>query len=97
MGMRQLAAQWHEAEQMRITIAAVLVLLTGAAAAEPLKLVYDERRQVPSNATGRSGCEVEPRPAGTFRETAGRDLPYTPHGAARMTGARIAWTLPRTL
>jgi len=44
----------HEAEQMRITIAAVLVLLTGAAAAEPLKLFYTERGQIPRHATGRA-------------------------------------------
>jgi hypothetical protein len=38
-----LAAQWHEAEQTRITIAAVLVLLAGAAGAERSTLFYNER------------------------------------------------------
>jgi YD repeat-containing protein len=60
-----LAAQWYEAEQMRITIAAVLALLAGAAGAEPSTLFYNERGQITGSAST-SGKVT------TFRDRQGR-------------------------
>src|SRR5262245_33063593 len=51
MRVRQVAAQWHETEQMRITIAAVLLLLTGAASAEPSTLFYNTHGQITGSAS----------------------------------------------
>ena len=46
-----MAAQWYEAEQMRITLAAALILLAGAAGAEPSTLFYNERGQITGSAS----------------------------------------------
>jgi YD repeat-containing protein len=63
MRVRLLAAQWYEA--VRITIAAVLALLAGAAGAESSTLFYNERGQITGSAST-SGNTT------TFRDQAGR-------------------------